>query len=234
MKIEGCTINSNRVNNVTFFTVNPNVEPEESLSNEINISYRAKDLFLSTSGYINLLSNLIFTDEANPVLGQVWLDAAGTAARNLKHQAENGGNARAIGVDAFGRYSFWRMSLWGSYSFVDFHEEADDGSTSGLAGISAHNFRLGFTLAILDNLWITPSLILRSTPDNIPNTYGMDDELEWPYELNAHILYEPSKYLGLFVTLRNMSNHAYALHGQVSPTPQRAFHMFGGVRLAYF
>ena len=107
------------------------------------------------------------------------------------------------------------------------------GAKRGSIQIPAHNVRAGLTWAILPNLSVTPSLVLRSTPENLPPaTYdGAGVSLKTPYEVNANVLYTPIEILDVFVTGRNLTNHKYALRGVSGPAVQEPIAVMGGVRL---
>ena len=107
------------------------------------------------------------------------------------------------------------------------------GVTSGLKGISQHNFRLGATWAITPQLFVTPSLVARSTPRNVDPSF-LQSELSNPWEANLHILYTPTDYLQFYADLRNITNNHNALT-QFTPVanPQETFSGVFGVRLSF-
>lgn len=212
---------------------NTSLEPETATSNELNLSYSKGGLFMSTSLYHNTQANLIMDGEllrpANIIAETVYLDLEGTQPRILA-QSANGGETIANGVDIFTKYSVGKASLWGSVSYVHFQQSVNDEMVTGLNGISAMNLRLGMTYNVLKNLSATAGLILKSTPDNIANTTGLDEEIKTPYEVNLNIIYTPVPALDVFANFRNLTNHRYALQGLATPIPQEPITINGGVR----
>lgn len=216
-------------------TANPELEPERATSNEISVSWQGDRLLLSAAAYYNEQSNLLLLGDlglpANIIDDEVYLDEAGTVTRILTSTA-NGGESRATGFDLVARYQSERWSGWSSYSYVDYSSEIGDLST-GLAQISQHNIRAGITVELLDGLYITPSLILRSTPQNITQTFSLDEEVRTPYELNLHMLYAPSEQFELFMIMRNVTDHHYALRGLLGPIPQETLNFRFGARVIF-
>ena len=145
----------------------------------------------------------------------------------------NSGKSRNAGLDFYGKAKLTRsLSTWFSYSYTTY-EEMTAGITTGLKGISQHNFRLGATWAIAPNLFVTPSLIARSTPRNV--TSGtLADELRNPWSANLHILYTPKDYLEFYANFRNITDNHYALT-QFTPfaSPQETFSGVFGMRLTF-
>lgn len=210
-------------NGTLLATSNPNLQPESATSNEVNLAYAKKNLNLGLSVYAGDQSNLLLIadrgltqniipnpDLANPADGTVFLDLAGTQTRTLVRTV-NGGTSRNRGADLYGQMSFGRVSMWASYSYVDFEQKAGV-SVFGLPGISRHNLRLGSTYAATPRLFLTPSLILRSTPENVAPG-RLASELKMPYEINLHIGYRATDKTEIFADLRNLTNHKYALGG---------------------
>ena len=156
---------------------------------------------------------------------------AGTQTRRLVHTA-NGGTSRNLGLDLFGKAAFGPVSAWASYSFVDF-EKSNSGITSGLRGASTHNGRVGLTWAVTSKLFITPSLVIRSTPENVaPGVLGR--EMQTPWEANLHLLFAPAKQLELFADLRNATDHKYALGGlSGQAVPQETLRAMLGARVNF-
>lgn len=211
---------------------NSDIKPESAESHEINLAYARKNLTAGISGYYGTQRDLILVaDQAAPqnLLDQVTLPDG--SSRTLV-QSANGGQSRNYGVDVYGRAKWGPVSTWASYSFVDF-EASNNGNTMSLPGISQHNGRLGLTLAVLDNLFLTPSLVIRSTPENV-SPGALSDELQTPYEINLHALYKATKRVDVFTTLRNITDHHYALGGITgSAVPQETFNGIAGVQVNF-
>jgi hypothetical protein len=96
--------------------------------------------------------------------------------------------------------------------------------------------RLGVTWSILKNLSVTPSLVLRSTPENLdasPTYVNPNVSLNTPYQVNANALYTPLEWLDVFVTARNLTNNHYALRGVSGPQPQEPVTAMLGARIRY-
>ncbi len=214
-------------------TFNPKLKAEVITSNEINFNCKFKKLSMSSAFYYNTQKNLIELEDgrvnaANLVLDSVFVNADGTGKRVLSHTA-NSGNTIAYGADLFGSYKSQFFSVWASFSFVNFHTY-ENNEKSGLSGISPVNIRLGVTWFPAKILSVTPSVIFRSTPDNITATFGLDEEIKIPYQLNIHINYKPTKRFAIFINGTNITNHKYALKGVISPTPQETIRVLAGMR----
>ncbi|MFH2137520.1 MAG: TonB-dependent receptor [Candidatus Omnitrophota bacterium] len=222
-------------NGTAINITNPNLEPEKAVSNEVNVSYSKEKLSVGLSGYYNKQDKLLIVgDQAlpvNTVQNVVYTDLAGTGTRKLT-QTVNAGESRSLGFDLFGRYSIGKTSFWGSFSYVDYIAEIG-GQKTGLDGISRDNVRLGMTYALRKNLWITPSLVYRSTPANINNALSLDQELKNPHEINMHILYKPKENWSYYADLRNITNHKYAVKGILGALPQETFRADVGVKISY-
>ena len=174
-------------NGTTMNIANPDLEPEKATSHEINLTYTHKNFSCGTSLYLNKQDNLLIIGDFASTIGQVWIDEAGTTSRLLT-QSINSGQSEAKGVDSYLRYNWKNLSLWGSYSYVDYESKLL-GQTTGLSGISTHNTRVGVTYKPQKKLTATLSAAFRSTPENITNKYSLDDELKDPYVLNLHVNY---------------------------------------------
>jgi hypothetical protein len=162
----------------------------------------------------------------------VYANADGTGPRRLG-QSVNLGSSTGLGFDLFFRFSTARVSGWGSYSYVDFTRTQGD-LVSGLPQISRHNVRAGGTLAIFKNFSITPSLVLRSTPENLPDSYrAAGVSLQTPWEINVSALYSPVEALDVFLTVRNASFRRYALRGIAGPALQEPRSGLAGLRFRY-
>ncbi len=217
-------------------TSNPNLQPETSKTHELNLNYNKKAYNLGLSLYYGDQSSLILVSDnalsPNIVAGQVFVDAAGTQPRKLVTSV-NSGTSQNVGLDFYGKAKLTSsLSTWFSYSYTTY-EESTAGLTFGLRGISQHNFRLGATWAITPKLFVTPSLVARSTPRNV-HPANLSDELENPWQANLHILYAPMSYLEFYADLRNITDNHYALTGFLSDAiPQETFNGVLGVRLSF-
>ena len=217
-------------------TSNPALQPETSKTHELNLTYNKEAMNFGLSLYYGVQSSLILVSDGalqpNIVQDLVFVDLQGTQPRKLVSSV-NSGKSRNAGVDVYGKAKLSRsFSTWFSYSYTTY-EEMTAGVTTGLKGISEHNFRLGATWAVTPKLFVTPSLVARSTPRNV-NPGTLPNELENPWEANLHILYTPTEQLQFYVDLRNITNNHYALT-QFTPTasPQETFSGVFGLRLSF-
>jgi outer membrane receptor protein involved in Fe transport len=214
-------------------TINPDLQPERATSNEININYTHKRLSLGSAFYYNQQRNLFFLGDAAVsraavVQDTVWTDLEGKQPRRLTRQV-NSGASTSYGTDLFAKYQAEKLSLWASFSYVHFERDLGVEKT-GLNRISPVNVRFGFSWMPVKKLTITPSLIYRTTPPNYANTFGLDEEIKNPYEVNAYVAYQPVRGLTVFLNGRNVTNHRYALKGNTSPSPQEPIRFYGGIR----
>lgn len=215
---------------------NPGLQPETSKTHEVNLTYNKEAYNLGLSLYYGDQSSLILVSDgafpSNVLLDPVFVDVEGTSPRKVVNSV-NSGKSRNAGLDFYGKAKLTRnLSTWFSYSYTSY-EETTAGVVTGLKGISQHNFRLGATWAIFPNLFITPSLVARSTPRNV-NPGTLPDELENPWEANLHLLYTPKDCLEFYVDLRNITDNHNALT-QFTPfaNPQETFSGVIGVRLSF-
>ena len=230
-------------NGVQISAGNPGLEPERAVSNEVNATWQGQNLLLSASAYFNHQSALLITSQSEDpgtVLAEtVWTDEAGLSPRKLTRSI-NLGTSNALGLDVFGRYNVSFLAMWASYSLVDFSQKVGE-RESGLPQISRHNVRLGASWRIIPSLTLTPSLVLRSTPENLPAPPAsglpgytqLGVSLDTPYEVNVNLLYTPVDYMDAFITARNVTNHKYALRGVSGPAPQEPFWALFGLRFRY-
>ena len=215
---------------------NPALKPETSKTHEIDLNYHKEAFDLGLSLYYGNESNLILVSDVgsgpNIILNTVYLDLAGTQKRELT-ESVNSGESRNAGLDFYGKAKLTRsLTTWFSYSYTTY-EQTTAGMISGLQGISQNNFRLGLTWAITPKLFVTPSLVARSTPRNVIGG-PLAEELEYPWEADLHILYKPTNNLEFYATLRNLTNNHYALTGFVGEAiPQETFNGVMGVRLSF-
>jgi hypothetical protein len=194
------------------------------------------NLLLSASVYYNHQSDLLITAQSEApqtvISPMVYVNPDGTGVRRLT-QSINLGQSRAVGADVLGRYSGRAFSASASYSFVTFRRTLGD-RVEGLDQISRHNVRVGITLNLLGSLAVTPSLVFRSTPENLPDTYqNAGTSLRNPYEVNLAAVYALRKILDLFMTVRNVTSHHYALRGVSGPALQEPRVIMGGLRFRY-
>jgi outer membrane receptor protein involved in Fe transport len=195
-------------------TSNPNLTPEKATTHEVNLDYRAKTVHLGASGYYGEQQDIVtvsdFGAPENIVAQDVYLNGDPAQHRVLAHSV-NGGCGRRYGADLYGQATLGAVSVWCSYSYVD-SEQTQQGVTRQVPGLSRHNGRMGVTWAATERLFITPSAVVRSTPESIP-AGALADELRDPWEINLNVLYEVNPHVDVFATVRNVTDHHYALAG---------------------
>ena len=217
-------------------TSNPNLQPETSKTHELNITYNKKAVELGLSLYYGEQENLILVSDvasqANILSSRVYLDLAGTESRVLTNTV-NGGTSHNMGLDFYGKAKLNRaLSLWFSYSYASY-QASTNRTMTGLNGISPHNFRLGCTWAVTPKLFVTPSIVARSTPRNV-NPGRLSGELTNPWEANLNILYKASDSVDFYITLQNATDNHYALTSFTSTAnPQETFTGVVGIRIAF-
>jgi hypothetical protein len=153
--------------------------------------------------------------------------------------AANGGDSSNTGFDVYGGAAFGRVRPWFSYSYVNFREE-ENGVSIGLQAISRHQGRAGLTWAVTSRLCVTPSLVIRSTPEHVDASV-LPDEARNPWEANLHLLYGLRKGVEIFANVRNLTDNHNALGGSRAATaaglprviPQETFSGVLGVRVAF-
>lgn len=224
-------------NGTLLATANPNLDPEKAETHEINLSYERKNLSLGMSLYAGQQKDIIMVSDRglpqNILSTDAYLDGDPSQRRTLVHTA-NGGCGERYGADLYGRATIGDISLWTSYSYVDSTETMGDMET-GLTGISRHNGRLGMTWAPFSKLFITPSLVIRSTPENVPPG-ALADEVKVPWEVNLHVLYQATRHVEYFADVRNLTDHHYALGGFGEGNraiPQETLHGMIGLRASF-
>lgn len=229
-------------NSTVLVETNPKLGPETAESHEVNISFAKKNLSLGLSGFYGMQDGLIESQirgaNGRTILPLIFVPPGKGNTRRLV-QAANAGESHNVGADLYGRATFGTLSPWFSYSFVDF-EEKSNGIVSGLPALSAHNARAGVTWAATPKLFITPSLVVRSTPQNIDSS-RFGGQIDNPYSLNLYILYTVDAHLELFTELRNITDNHYGLGGSraagpgqpVRAIPQETFSGVIGVRYSY-
>lgn len=206
---------------------NPDLEPETADSHELNLIYQKTALQLGASAYYGEQHNLLRTDRQETLKESVFLDAARTQERVLT-QLVNAGSSKNYGVDLYGQATFADFSSWFSYSYMDYEEEGD-GITLGLKNLSHHQVRAGIVWAGISKLFVTPSLVLRSTPAG-----SLEDESDTPWEINLHSIYAYSEHIEFFATFRNLTNNKNMLtNAGREAKPQETFSAMGGVRARF-
>jgi outer membrane receptor protein involved in Fe transport len=227
-------------NGVSINRANPDLAPETAMSNELALTLQSHKALVGLSGYLTTQQNLLVVgDRATPlniVNDEIYIDLAGTQTRTLT-QTANGGTSRSTGFDLYGRYSVWNADAWASLSVVDFRSELKDlgGEAAKLDGLSTVNVRAGVTVRPVDQLAITPSLVVRSTPIGLQQPASpvgplLVDEAQLPYELNAFARYAPTDWFEVFAGGRNVTDHRYALKGIIAPRPAETLQVWGGVK----
>ncbi len=220
-------------NGIQINTVNPDLQTQRARSYEGNVSWRSSGVQVTTSAYVNRQSNLFLIGDlllpANIITRTVYLDASGGGQRQLTRTV-NGGERTVRGVDVSAQLTRSWGSAWASYSTVAV-SSASSALDSTLAGLSAHNLRLGATMQLRRTLSVTPSLTVRSTPEGIVNPGALASALQTPYEVNASVRYAPTPRWALFLQGRNLTDHAYALRGVLTPAPQEGRVVAVGVRM---
>lgn len=221
-------------NTTQLSTTNPNLQPETSTTHEVDLNYTRENFQAGVGLYYGEQNNLLLiSDRGLPqnIMGTVFLDAACTQPITLI-QSANGGTSTSYGADIYARAKFGVVSPWVSYSYTSF-EMINNGVMSGLQGISKQNGRAGVTWAITPKLFATPSLVIRSTPENVsPGTLG--GELGTPYEVNFHVLWVATEHVEVFANLRNITDNHYALYGIYGmAVPQETFSGVLGVRVTF-
>lgn len=220
-------------NGVQINTVNPDLRTQRASSYEGNVSWRSYGVRITASAYQNRQSNLFLIGDlllpANIISQTVYLDPSGGEPRTLTRTV-NGGERSVRGVDLSAQVDRWWGSAWASYSTVAV-VSASDALDRTLAGLSAHNVRLGATVHVARTLSVTPSLSLRSTPEGIANPGALATALQTPYELNLAVRYVPRPRWALMMQVRNLSDHPYALRGVLTPAPQEGRLLVMSVRV---
>ncbi len=217
-------------------TGNPNLQPETSKTHEFSLTYNRESVSLGLSLYAGKQESLVLVSDANlspnTVESLVYLNGDATQPRRLTNTV-NSGTSHNMGLDFYGQAKLARnLSAWFSYSYTTFEEDTA-GMIFGLRGISAHNFRLGATWAITPQLFVTPSLVARSTPKHL-DAGRLGGELENPFFVNLHLLFAPREHLEFYADLRNLTDNHYATTGFLpNAIPQETFSGVLGVRLSF-
>ena len=216
-------------------TSNPDLNPETAETHEVNFSYNGKNVTLGVSGYYGFQSDLITVSDRgaqqNIISRDVYLDGDPAQRRTLVHTV-NGGDSTRHGADLYGRAALGSASCWFSYSYVD-SEETNQGVQTDISGISRHNGRLGLTWAATSKLFVTPSLGVRSPPEDV-QAGELGKELKTPWQIDVNALYQVSKNVDVFANLRNVTDHHYALGGVTgAAVPQETFSATAGARLTF-
>ena len=205
---------------------------EKAQSSEVNLAYNRKNFSLGISGYYGRQSDLIQVSDGNQRIATVdeVLPNGSLSSRGLV-QSTNGGTSNNYGMDLYGRAKFGDFSPWASSSLTNFQETLPNGTKTGLPGISRHNGRVGVTWAVTPRLFVTPSLVIRSTPENVQRD-GSGGELQLPYEVDLNVLYQVSDHVRLFATIENLTDHHYALGDFIGVAyPQETIHGVVGLQV---
>ena len=223
-------------NGTLLAVANPDLKPEKSMNHEVDFNYTEKNYQLGVALYHGDQKNLFLISDRglpqNIIRDVVYLSPTdATQTRKLAHSA-NGGDSFNEGADLYARATFGVISPWASYSVVRF-EETENGITTGLPGISQHNGRLGVTWAVTSQFSLTPSLVIRSKPQNLTaDMSGFEDNV--PYEINLYALWAITKNVEVFADLRNITDHRYILTSfSGGAAPQEAFNGMLGLKLGF-
>lgn len=201
-----------------------NFGAEKATSNEINLNYAVRNLNLGASAYYGRQSNLIISSESidtGPLVEERDQNGNAIGPRQLI-SARNGGQSQNAGFDLFGRATFGEFSPWASYSYVNSQISVPGTGfpeNESTPGVSKHSGRLGVTWAATPKLFITPSLVIRSTPENVLPSNGVTTyhslarQLDTPYHVDLAVEYRVSESLSFFATIQNLTDHKYALGG---------------------
>jgi hypothetical protein len=76
---------------------------------------------------------------------------------------------------------------------------------------------------------VTPSLVIRSTPENVPPG-KLEHELHTPYQIDLFTLFKANQHFDTFLNIKNLTNHKYALGGVAQAIPQETISGVVGVR----
>jgi len=221
-------------NTTQLSTVNPNLNPETSKTHELDFNYTIPNFQLGMALYYGCQDDLIQISDRNlPVnyVETVYLDQAHTQPLSLIRSA-NGGTSHNDGIDFYGRANIGPVSPWFSYSFTHFEMDYN-GVKTGLQGISQHNGRLGLTWAVTSKCFITPSFVVRSTPENVVPG-ALADELQNPWQVDLYGLYNLTRFVDVFVDIRNLTDNHYALCGLYgTAVPQETFSGVIGLKASF-
>ena len=214
-------------------TSNGSLKPETAETHEINLTYTKKNFTAGASAYYGRQTEILLVSDQYPYTFIKDVTLTDGTTRHLVHTI-NSGESQRIGGELYCRATFGPVSPWCSYSYVDFQSKLGN-QISGLPGISRHNGRLGVTWAVTPKLFITPSLVIRSTPEDVPPGV-LKQQLDLPYDINLYVLYAATKHLELFFQLRNLTDNRYALAGFAQggqAIPQETLSGVIGARLVY-
>lgn len=194
---------------------NPNLQPESGETHEINLTYNRTNLTLSGSFYYGNQKNLILVSDSGSLLNgtdTVWLDDAPDSTRSRRLvQTINSGESHNYGVDLSAKAKFGSIAPWVSYSYVHFETERN-GMTLPMAGVSTHNGRVGLTWFPIPKLSITPSLMIRSKPENYTWLAGTEGSMNTlPYSVDLFALYNFSKNIDIYAKITNLTDNHYGL-----------------------
>ncbi len=113
---------------------------------------RRKNTLVGLSFYYNQQNNLLLVGDqnlpANVIDSEVYLDLDGSQKRTLTNTV-NGGKSTSKGIDLYYRGNYNDLSVWSSYSYVDYN--ATLGSISSIA--SFHGSAKPYQFALLLDHW---------------------------------------------------------------------------------
>lgn len=201
---------------------NPGLQPESGETHEVSLNYHRANLGLNASAYSGSQNNLVLvSDSGSPLnnIQQVWMDPAGTQSRTLIRTV-NSGESRNYGLDLSARAKLGAYTAWASYSYVHF-ETTRGGVTLPMMGASTHNGRVGLTWIPTPRLSITPSLMIRSKPENVQWLAGTEGSMNTlPYTIDVFGLYNLAKNVDIYAKITNLTDNHYGLAnilGQEAP-----------------
>lgn len=221
-------------NTTQLSTANPSLDSETAKTHEVDFNYTVSNLQLGLALYYGNQEDLIQISDRNlPVnhVETVYLDPGLSQPLSLIRSA-NGGSSHNEGFDFYGRANVGPVSPWFSYSYTRFEMDYN-GVKTGLQGISEQNGRLGVTWAVTSKFFITPSFMIRSTPENVV-AGALHDELETPWQMDLYALYNLTKHWDLFADVRNLTDNHYALNGVYgTAVPQETLNGMIGVKATF-
>lgn len=87
----------------------------------------------------------------------------------------------------------------------------------------------------MKKLSITTSLVLRSTPENVPGG-ALENELDTPYQVDLYALWQQTPNVAFYLDVRNLTDNHYALAGFGNnglAIPQETLHGTVGIRATF-
>ena len=190
-------------NGVQISTGNPDLKPERARSNEVNVSWRTEYLLAQRQ---RLLQRAVRPADHQPVRArprrvvspEVYVNPDGTGPRRLA-QSVNLGTSNGDGARPVLPLQH-RPRLRLGLLFATSTSSATLGpSDSGLPESPGTTCASGAPWPSSGKLSLTPSLVLRSTPENLPDSYrNAGVSLQMPYEINVNALFTPVEPLDLW------------------------------------